>query len=69
MIIEKVGYSSDDSFSYRYEYDANGNLVKERMLYEGELIPVTTYIYKAVEVSANRAQYLLEQQKYLTSIT
>ena len=50
-------------------YDANGNLVKESMLYEGELIPVTTYIYKAVEVSANRAQYLLEQQKYLTSIT
>ena len=69
VIIEKVGYSSDGSFSYRYEYDANGNLVKESMLYEGELIPVTTYIYKAVEVSANRAQYLLEQQKYLTSIT
>ena len=68
VIAEKVVYASDGDYSYQYEYDANGNLVKEEMLYEGELIPVTTYIYKAVEVSANRAQYLLEQQKYLISI-
>lgn len=71
VIIEKVCYSSDgsSSHSYRYEYDANGNLIKETFLIDGEVLPGTTYQYKTVEVDADRAHYLKKQQQYLLSIT
>lgn len=70
-IIEKVVYSTDSvtGCSYRYEYDENGNLTNETALLDGELIPIQTHTYRAVEVDADRAMYLLEQQKYLISIT
>lgn len=69
VIIEKVCYSSDSSYSYRYEYDSNGNLTKETFIIDGEAVPGTTYQYKSVKVDANRAQYLQKQQQYLFSIT
>ena len=67
VIIEKVVYSTDsmEGCSYRYEYDGNGNLTAEYFLFDGELMPNMTYSYKAVEVDAARAQYLLLQQAYL----
>lgn len=55
-------------YSAMYEYDDHGNLIKESVLYDGETIPGTMYYYKAVEVDAPRAPYLLEQQKYLISV-
>lgn len=64
-VIEKVCYSDAGSYSYGYEYDENGNRIKETFTYEGETTPSVTYTYKAVEVDASRACYLLEQQKYL----
>jgi hypothetical protein len=68
-IIEKVCYDAGVySYSAMYEYDDHGNLVKESVNYDGEIIPGTMYYYKAVEVDASRAPYLLEQQKYLISV-
>lgn len=71
VIVEKVIYSTEsmEGGSYRYEYDDNGNLVTEYILIEGELMPNMTYGYKAVEVDAECAGYLLKQQAYLLSIT
>lgn len=51
-----------------YKYDANNNLMESSILYEGETLPSEQYTYKAVEVDAERAYYLLEQQKFLVSI-
>lgn len=68
LIIEKA-YSQDfGGYSSFYVYDENGNLINETGLYEGESIPVQNHTYKAVEVDASRAQYLMEQQKYLISV-
>lgn len=54
-------------YSNRYEYDENGNLVKMTVIIDGETASGEEYSYKAVEVDADRAAYLLEQQKYLIS--
>ena len=70
-IIEKVVYDTDSvaGCSYRYEYDDNGNLIMEYFLFEGELLPGTSYFYKVVEVDYERAEFLKQQQAYLISIT
>lgn len=69
VIIEKVYYDPAASYSYFYEYDENGNWIAESFLYDGELTPSSVHSYVAVEVDADRATYLLEQQKYIVSIT
>ena len=68
-ITEKISYEYGGEERFAYRYDENGNLVEELMSYEGELFPVAVYTYRAVEVDADRAVYLLEQQKYLVSVT
>jgi len=67
-ITEKICFDSDSNYSYLYEYDENNNLIQTTILYEDEMIPCEQYSYKAVEVEAARAWYLLEQQKYLLPI-
>ena len=67
-IVEKTCYNGDTTYGYTYEYDENGNVAKSSFLCEGELSPSDSYTYKAVEVEADRAGYLLEQQKYLITI-
>ena len=52
-----------------YEYDGNGNLITEYLVYDGECFPVSTYFYIAVEVPYQRAGFLEEQQAYLISVT
>lgn len=69
LITEKIFFDSDSEYGYRYEYDENNNLVQTTFYYDGESIPGDQYFYKAVEVDAERAHYLREQQKYLISIT
>ena len=69
IIIEKSFSQEAAGYTYFYEYDENGNLIKETALLDGELTPIQIHRYKAVEVDADRAMYLLEQQKYLLSIT
>jgi len=69
LIVEKIFLDTDDAYSYRYQYDANNNLVEMTVCYEGEDMPGDQYFYEAVEVDAERAQYLKEQQKYLIAIT
>ena len=69
VIIEKVYYDPAASYSYFYEYDENGNWIAESFLYDGELTPSSVHSYVAVEVDADRATYLLEQQKYIVYIT
>ena len=48
--------------------DENGNLTSSTFLFEGEEMPASTYSYKAIEVDYERAQYILELQKYLLSV-
>lgn len=69
IIVEKTFSETAGDIVYYYEYDANGYLIEENSLLEGEMMPVQIHTYKAVEVDADRAMYLLEQQKYLLSIT
>lgn len=69
IIVEKAFSETAGDIVYYYEYDANGYLIEENFLLEGERIPVQAHTYKAVDVDAERARYLLEQQKYLLSIT
>lgn len=69
VIIEKAFLDPEASYSYFYEYDENGNWIIESFLFDGELSPASVHSYIAVEVDADRAPYLLEQQKYLLSIT
>lgn len=52
-------------YTYYYTYDENRNLAEVSLVYDGEQVSGTTYTYRAVEVSSDRAAYLLEQQKYL----
>lgn len=68
-IIEKSFSQSAGGYAYFYEYDANGNLVKETGLVEGETVPIQSHAYKAVEVEPERVPFLLAQQKYLLDIT
>ena len=69
LIVEKVLLDWNAGSGYRYTYDANGNLAEVIFYFEGEDIPGDHYFYQAVEVDAERAAYLLEQQKYLIAIT
>jgi antitoxin component YwqK of YwqJK toxin-antitoxin module len=69
IIIEKSFSQSAGGYAYFYEYDANGNLVKETGLVEGETVPIQSHAYKAVEVEPERVPFLLAQQKYLLDIT
>lgn len=69
-ILEKVCYNYDGSYSHAifYTYDENGCLIQDTYLIDGENLPNTTYSYKAVEVSWERAQYLQMQQAELIPI-
>lgn len=69
LIVEKTFLDSEEAYGYRYEYDENNNLVQTTFCFEGDETPGDQYTYEAVEVDAERAHYLLEQQKYLFSIT
>lgn len=69
LITERIGYDFGDPYSYLYEYDANNNPISSTFCFGGETMPGDQYIYEAVEVDADRAPYLLEQQKYLIPIT
>lgn len=69
IIVEKSFSQSAGGYAYFYEYDANGNLVKETGLVEGETLPIQSHAYKAVEVEPERVPFLLAQQKYLLDIT
>ena len=70
VITEKICYAYDGSYdcSYYYEYDERGNLVSMNALLEEGIMPLELYYYTAVEVDADRAWYLQEQQKYLIPI-
>jgi len=71
VILETVYYTSDGGYShsYMYEYDANGNLVCENFMSAEEgSFTQKVHHYKAVEVDAARAQYLLRQQEQLATI-
>jgi len=69
LVMEKVFFDSDSEYGYNYEYDENNNLVKTTFCYDGQNTPGEQFFYKAVEVEADRAHYLQEQQKYLIPIT
>ena len=68
FIVAKEFSEAAGDIVYYYEYDENGYLIVENSLIEGENIPIQSHTYKTVEVDADRAMYLLEQQKYLLSI-
>lgn len=57
-----------EAYGYRFAYDENGNLTSSTFLFEGEEMPSSTYTYKAIEVDQQRAQYIMELQKYLLSV-
>lgn len=69
-IVEKVCYDEEGNTAcpHRYEYDENGNLIQVCEQYGAEWFPTDTHSYRAVEVSADRAAYLLSQQNYLRYI-
>lgn len=68
-IAEKTYYTPNGyvSYSYTYRYDANGNLEQLEEHLEDYVHPSELYSYKAVTVDAQRAVYLLGQQRYLLS--
>ena len=70
-ITEKICYEEDGTkaYTYQYTYDENGNLTQEMISYEEEIFLSSAYTYKAVEVTASRAQYIIRQQEYLLSLT
>lgn len=68
LIVEKA-YNDSDGYSIHYEYDDNGNLTQESVVFQGEHTPGVLYYYTEIEVDAQRVPYLLEQQKYLLAIT
>lgn len=57
-----------EAYGYRFAYDENGCLTSSTFLFEGEEMPASTYTYKAMEVDYERAQYMMELQKYLLSV-
>lgn len=67
-VVEKIFNDPETTYGYLYEYDENGNLIQMTCYYDGEIIPGNQYIYMAVEVDADRAKYLIEQQKLLIFI-
>ena len=70
-IVKKTCYYEDGTKGccHEFKYDENGNLVEQTEYWEEEPDNKTTlrYTYKAVEVTADRASYILAQQKYLVS--
>lgn len=69
LVTEKVFFDPDVAYGYRYKYDENRNLTETEFYFNGETTPGDQYFYTAVEVDAERAPYLQEQQKYLIHIT
>lgn len=67
-VLEKNYYDSSVRYGYLYEYDENGNPYSSTFYYDGENLPGDRFFFQAVEVTAERAEYLLEQQAYLLSI-
>ncbi|MBR5135073.1 MAG: hypothetical protein IKV35_05695 [Clostridia bacterium] len=67
-VTEKVFRDADGEYRYVYDYDDNGNIISERMIWDGETIPVEQYYYRAIEVDAASAPYAIAQQRYLISI-
>ena len=66
-VAERICYDMDGTYaySYYYTYDENGNILQETMNYDGTQIPSQTFTYRAVEVDAALAPYLINQQQYL----
>ena len=69
FVVERVLFDHDVKSGYLYEYDENNNLSQLSFYYDGDSIPGDHYFYIAVEVDAERAHYIREQQKYLIPIT
>ena len=69
VIVEKIFSAEAGDLVYSYEYDENGYLIQENCISEGQMTPVQIHTYKAVEVDAECANYILAQQNYLLSIT
>ena len=69
-IVGKDHYDADGTMycSYEYRYDANGNLEQKYFIMDGESSLCDTHSYRAVEVDAARANYLIAQQQYLLDI-
>ena len=62
-LIKEYIYSEDQGSSRRLcEYDEAGNLLSDSYIYDGETVPGTFYKYRAVQVDARRAIYLVGQQ-------
>lgn len=57
-----------EASGYRLTYDENGCLTSSTFLFEGEEMPSSTYTYKAMVVDYERAQCMMELQKYLLSV-
>ena len=68
LIIEKNYFDANYDYGYKYKYDKNNNLTETSFIMDGETLPGDQYTYKAVEVDASRAKYLIEQQNYLITI-
>ena len=70
-ITEKNHYNAEGAmdYAYTYKYDNNGNLEQTRFVMDGDDSPCDTHSYRAVEVDASRAPYLIAQQQYLLDIT
>lgn len=68
-ITEKISVDLDSGTKTTslYEYDENGNLIKTSMVIDAQTVPGDMYSYRAVEVDADRAAYLMAQQRYLIS--
>lgn len=68
VILEKAVNGPYGAYSYFYAHDDQGNLIEEVFSEAGESFVRETHKYKAVEVSYERAQYLLKQQEQLRNI-
>ena len=70
LIVNKTCYyDGGKGCCHDFRYDENGNMVEQREYWEDDPNGTSTisYSYKAVEVAADRAPYILAQQKYLVS--
>ena len=68
LVMEKNFTDSYAEYTCRYEYDENRNPVRTVVYYDGEETPGELFYFVEVEVEADRAPYLLEQQTYLLAI-
>ncbi len=67
LITEKLLNDDENECIYFFKYDQNNNLISSFLQMDGEKFPADSFTYKAIEVDTERAQYILEQQKYLIS--